>query len=185
MEDSGIIQLFLQRSGVAVAALSGKYERYCYAIAYNILGSAQDAEECVNDAFLGVWNAIPPHQPLRLGAFVGKITRRLAFNRRRADRAEKRGGGVLPLILEELAECVDAPRGVEEEVQQRELELAVHGFLSGLPPRDRDIFLRRYFFVEPVGEIAGRYAMGENAVSAALSRTRKKLRTHLEREGWL
>ncbi len=185
MEDSGIIQLFLQRSGDAVAALSGKYERYCYAIAYNILGSAQDAEECVNDAFLGVWNAIPPHQPLRLGAFVGKITRRLAFNRRRADRAEKRGGGVLPLILEELAECAAQTPSAAQAVEDQELERSINAFLHALPERDCNVFLRRYWYAEPLQDIARRYGLKENTVKTSLYRTRQKLKLHLEKEGIL
>ena len=185
MEDAQIVALYWARDEEALRETDRRYGPYCRTVAGRILTAPEEVEECVNDTWLRAWNVIPPQRPTRLRAFLAKITRNLALDRLKAQTRAKRGGGEAALALEELAECVAAPGGVEEEVQQRELELAVHGFLSGLPPRDRDIFLRRYFFVEPVGEIAGRNSMGENSVSAALSRTRKKLRTHLEREGWL
>ena len=185
MEDNAIIDLYWSRAPEAISQTHAKYGKYCRSVAGNILPDRRDVEECVNDTWLRAWNAIPPQRPRSLGAFLSKITRNLAFDRLKARGRVRRGGGELTLALEELGECVSPSDSVEEEVQRKELEGAVRAFLRGLPPRDRDIFLRRYFFVEPVGEIAARYAMGENAVSAVLSRTRKKLRTHLEREGWI
>ena len=185
MEDSRIIDLFFQRSGDAVAALSGKYANYCYTIAYNILSSAEDAEECVNDTYLGVWNAIPPHRPLRLSAFVGKITRRLAFNRRRALQTEKRGGGALPLILEELEECTAGGEDTYGAVEDAELERSINRFLHALPERDCNVFLRRYWYAEPLQDITKRYGLKENTVKTILYRTRQKLKAHLEKEGIL
>lgn len=182
MEDSRIIDLFFQRSGDAVAALSSKYTNYCYTIAYNILSSAEDAEECVNDAFLGVWNAIPPHRPARLSAFVGKITRCLAFNRRRAAYTEKRGGGTLPLLLDELAECAAGGEDVQTAAEDAELERSVNVFLRALPERDCNVFLRRYWYAEPLQDIARRYGLKENTVKTILYRTRQKLKLHLEKE---
>ena len=183
MEDSRIIDLLFQRSDTAVSALSVKYGNYCYAIAWNILSNAQDAEECVNDTYLGVWNAIPPHRPARLSAFVGKITRRMAFNRRRAAQAEKRGGGTLPLILEELEDCVsDSRSSTAQAVEDAELEQCISRFLRGLPERDCNIFLRRYWYAEPVQEVAKRYGLKENTVKTILYRTRQKLKLYLERE---
>ena len=185
MEDAQIIALYWARDEEALRESDERYGPYCRAVAGRILTTPEETEECVNDTWLKAWNVIPPQRPRRLRAFLGKITRNLALDRVKYQRRAKRGGGELVLALEELAECTASPGDVEGEVQKKELEAAVHAFLSKLPPRDRDIFLRRYFFVEPVGEIAARYALGENAVSAALSRTRKKLRTHLEQEGWL
>lgn len=185
MEDAQIVELYWNRDERAITKTAERYGPYCRTVAGRILPDPGEAEECVNDTWLRAWNAIPPQRPRSLGAFLSKITRNLAFDRLKARGRVKRGGGELTLALEELGECVSPSDSVEEEVQRKELEGAVRAFLRGLPPRDRDIFLRRYFFVEPVGEIAARYAMGENAVSAVLSRTRKKLRTHLEREGWI
>ena len=185
MEDSRIIDLLFQRSGEALTALSCKYGSYCYAVAYNILGSAQDAEECVNDAWMGTWDAIPPHRPLRLRAFVGKITRRLAFNRCRAERAEKRGGGALPLVLEELEDCIPAAPSAAQAAEDAELAQSVNRFLRALPERECTVFLRRYWYAEPVRDIARRCGMKENTVKTSLYRSRQKLRQHLEREGIL
>lgn len=185
MEDEAIVELYWRRDEDAIRFSQTKYGGYCSSIAKNLLADRWDVEECVNDTWLRAWNAIPPQRPAKLRAFLAKITRNLALDQLKAKGRAKRGGGELTLALEELGECVPSPGGVEEALQGRELEGAVNAFLRVLPTRDRDIFLRRYFFVEPVGEIAVRYAMGENAVSAALSRTRKKLRIHLEKEGWI
>ena len=184
MEDSRIIDLFFQRSGDAVAALSGKYANYCYTIAYNILSSAEDAEECVNDTYLGVWNAIPPHRPLRLSAFVGKITRRLAFNRRRALQTEKRGGGALPLILEELEECTAGGEDTYGAVEDAELERSINRFLQALPERHGNVFLRRYWYADAVSTIAEDCGMRPGAVSKALERTRTQLKAYLTERGF-
>ncbi len=185
MEDAWIVAMYWERNEEAIRQTDIRYGPYCRTVAGRILNDSGDVEECVNDTWLRAWNAIPPQRPAKLRAFLAKITRNLALDQLKAKGRAKRGGGELTLALEELGECVPSPGGVEEALQGRELEGAVNAFLRVLPTRDRDIFLRRYFFVEPVGEIAVRYAMGENAVSAALSRTRKKLRIHLEKEGWI
>lgn len=121
MEDSRIVDLYWRRSGDAVTETSAKYGNYCYAIAHNLLANAQDAEECVNDTWLGAWNAMPVHRPERLGPFLGKITRSLACNRYNAAQAEKRGGGELPLVLEELGDCVPASPSAAQAAEGREL----------------------------------------------------------------
>lgn len=112
MEDSRIVELYWKRDADAIPATSEKYGGYCASIAQNILGNEEDAEECVNDTWLGAWNSMPPHRPSVLQAFLGKITRNLSFNRHRRDRAEKRGGGELPLVLDELGECVSGTDSV-------------------------------------------------------------------------
>ncbi|MDO4316089.1 MAG: sigma-70 family RNA polymerase sigma factor [Oscillospiraceae bacterium] len=183
MEDSRIVELYWQRSADAITETHAKYGSYCYAIARNILGSAQDAEECVNDTWLGAWNAMPVHRPERLGPFVGKITRSLACNRRSAARAEKRGGGELPLVLEELGDCVPAAPSAAQAAEDRELERALNRFLRTLPERSCNIFLRRYWFAEPLADIAARYGLNQNTVKTNLFRSREKLRRYLEKEG--
>lgn len=183
MEDSRIVELYWQRSADAITETHAKYGSYCYAIARNILSSAQDAEECVNDTWLGAWNAMPTHRPERLGPFVGKITRSLACNRYNALRAEKRGGGELPLVLEELGDCVPAAPSAAQAAEDRELERALDRFLHTLPERACNIFLRRYWFAEPVADIAARYGLNRNTVKTSLFRSREKLRKYLEKEG--
>lgn len=121
MEDSRIVDLYWRRSGDAVTETSAKYGNYCYAIAHNLLANAQDVEECVNDTWLGAWNAMPVHRPERLGPFLGKITRSLACNRYNAAQAEKRGGGELPLVLEELGDCVPASPSAAQAAEDRQL----------------------------------------------------------------
>lgn len=183
MEDSRIVDLYWQRSADAITETHAKYGNYCYAIAHNILANAQDAEECVNDTWLGAWNAMPVHRPERLAPFVGKITRALACNRYNAARAEKRGGGQLPLVLEELGDCVPAAPSAAQAAEDRELEQALDRFLHTLPEQACSIFLRRYWFAEPLADIAQRYHLNTNTVKTSLFRSREKLRRYLEKEG--
>lgn len=183
MEDQRIIALFWERDADAIAQTSKKYGRYCFSIANNILHSDQDAEECVNDTWLHAWNAIPPQKPTRLQMFLAKITRNLAFDRFSARTAGKRGGGEMQLVLDELAECLADETDVASEYEYRELCRSVRQFTDALPRRDRNVFLRRYFFTDSVAQIAARYGLTENHVSVILSRTRKKLKLHLQKEG--
>ena len=159
MKDSQIVELYWNRDERAIRETSTRYGRYCYAIADNILHDPEDAEECVNDTWMRAWNAMPPQRPGRLRMFLAKITRNLSFDRFQARRAQKRGGGEMPLVLEELEECLPSRDDVEGEVQARELERAVSEFLRVLPERECSVFLRRYFFVEPVSQIGRRYGL--------------------------
>ena len=147
MKDSQIVELYWNRDERAIRETSTRYGRYCYAIADNILHDPEDAEECVNDTWMRAWNAMPPQRPGRLRMFLAKITRNLSFDRFQARRAQKRGGGEMPLVLEELEECLPSRDDVEGEVQARELERAVSEFLRVLPERECSVFLRRSFFV--------------------------------------
>ena len=184
MEDSRIIQLFWDRSQEAVSAAAEKYGAYCSAVAKNILSSDQDAEECVNDTWLSAWNAMPPHRPGRLSVFLGKLTRNLAFNRCKRLRAQKRGGGQLEPVLEELGECVSGLDDVEQELDRIALTEAIDAFLDGLSPKQRALFLWRYWHAAPVGEIARRAGMTEGNVSVTLHRLRKQLKEHLRKGGF-
>ena len=184
MEDHAIIDLYWSRNPEAIQRTGEKYGGYCRTIAWNILPDRRDAEECVNDTWLGAWNAMPEARPVLLAPFLGKITRNLAFDRWRASHTEKRGGGELPLVLDELAECV-SPGDTLQAVEAAELEEAVNRFLRALPERERNVFLRRYWFTEPAADIARRYGMKEATVRTSLFRSRAKLRNFLEKEDLL
>ena len=181
MEDREIIELYWRHSEQAIAESDAKYGAYCRKIAENILNNAEDAAECVNDTWLRAWNAIPPERPGNLKMFFAKITRNLAFDRYRKSAAQKRGGGELEVILDELSACVpDAQAAVEA----RELRESINRFVAALPRREGDLLIRRYFFAEGLEDIAARYGMTANAVSVSLSRTRKKLAAYLKKEGF-
>ena len=156
MEDSAIIDLYWAREERALSETDAKYGGYCRSIAHNILKNREDSEECVSDTWLHAWNAMPPQRPSILSSFLGRITRNLSFDRCRRQNAEKRGGGSLPLALDELSECVPAPGRVEQALEARELAEAIDRFLRTLPERECSIFLRRYWYVDSVQDIAAR-----------------------------
>lgn len=184
MDDRAIVELYHRREERAIAETDKKYGGLCRSIALRLLGVREDAEECVNDTWLNAWNAMPEDRPGFLAQYLGKITRNLAFTRWRASRAEKRGGGELPLVLDELAECV-SPDDTFQTVEASELEETINRFLLTLAERDRNLFLRRYWYTEPMADIAARYGMREGTVRTSLFRTREKLRCYLEKEGLL
>lgn len=184
MTDDQIIALYWEKNAAAIAESSQKYGGYCFSVAHNILHNHEDAEECVNDTWLHTWRAIPPQRPAHLRSFLAKVTRNLAINRFLAQTSVKRGGGQLPLILEELADCVAGGSDVENICTAKELSRSINDFVRALPKRDGNIFVRRYFFTESVTEIAKRYALTENHVAVILTRTRKKLKQHLIKEGY-
>lgn len=183
MEDSVIIDLYWAREERALSETEAKYGGYCRSIAHNILQNREDSEECVSDTWLHAWNAMPPQRPSILSSFLGRITRNLSFDRCRRQKAGKRGGGVLPLALGELSECVPAPGRVDETLEAQELAEAIDRFLRRLPERECSLFLRRYWYVESIQTIAARYQLRENTVKSMLFRTREKLRRYLAGEG--
>ena len=186
MQDQEIVELYWRRDEEAIRASQSKYGGYCSHIAGGILADRQDAEECVSDTWLRSWNAMPPHRPNCLRLFLGKITRGLACDKVRAQNARKRGSGVYLEALEELGECLPAAReSAEEAVEARELERTVNAFLHTLPEQACSVFLRRYWYAEPLEDIAKRYGMSVNTVKTSLFRTRRKLKTHLEKEGMM
>ncbi len=184
MDDQRIIALYWARDEAAIPATAEKYGGYCGSIARNIAGSPEDAEECVNDTWLAAWNAMPPHRPSVLVSFLGRLTRNLALNRRQQQWALKRGGGELPLVLEELDECVSGGETPETALDRALLAEAIETFLSALPQKQRKLFLCRYWYADPVRDIARRFGMTENSVSAALRRVRLKLREDLREKGF-
>lgn len=185
MEDLRIVELYWDRSERAISETSSKYGAYCYAIAYHILADAGDADESVNDTYLGAWNSIPPHRPSVLSTFLGKLTRHISIDRWRERRAEKRGGGQVPLALDELAEAVGAPDTPEQALDARELAAAIDRFLASLPEAERDLFVCRYWFLAPVAQLSEKFGFSLSKTKSMLFRTRQKLRTHLEKEGFI
>ena len=184
MEDSDIIALYLERNESAIAKTAEKYGNYCKKIAENILPNGLDAEECVNSAYLKVWESIPPEKPDIFSAFLAKIIRNTAIDTHRKNYSQKRGSGGVELILDELADCVSDRDSPESTAENRELLRAVNKFLTSQPKKRRMIFVSRYCLFDSIKEIALTYGMSEDNVSVNLSRTRKKLREHLKKEGY-
>ncbi len=183
MEDKEIIALFCARSEDAITETDKKYGRYCRQVAYHVLHSHSDSEECVNDVYLKTWKVIPPKRPDPLKIFLGKITRNLALDRWDWNHAAKRGGGEVEASLEELRECIPAPMETERVIENRELVKLLNEFLEKLPPETRKVFLRRYWNLSPVKEIAAYYGISESKVKMLLMRTRNALKDYLEGEG--
>ncbi len=183
MEDNAIIDLYWARDERAIQASDTKYGPYCRTVAGSILWDRRDREECVSDTWQRAWNTMPPQKPSLLRAFFGAITRNLALNRYQYNTAQKRGGGQLPLALEELEQCLPGGRSPEQAVEEGELTALLERFLRGLPLRERTVFLRRYWYLQPVKDIARSLGLGESRVKMMLLRTRSKLREVLEKEG--
>ena len=180
MEDDRIIDLYWQRDQTAIAHTQQKYGSYCHSIAYNILFSNEDAEECVNDTYLKAWESIPPERPRILKTFIGRIARNVALDKYDYNNADKRSSNTFS-ILSELTDCIpDESENIADEVALRH---AINGFLASLPSRTRIIFMQRYFYACSIKSIAERFSMSETNVKVTLLRTRAKLRTHLEKEG--
>ena len=183
MEDEKIIELFFARSETAIRELDRKYGKVCYSISYNILNNNLDAEECVNDAYLGTWNAIPPHRPLLLSSFLGKITRRIAIDKWRSDHAQKRGGGEIAGVLDELKECVAYEDSAERHLEKQMLAQAINDFLGTLSAAERKVFVCRYFYMNSVETVCKKFGYSESKVKSILFRLREKLRVYLQKEG--
>lgn len=180
MEDTKIIDLYWSRDQRAIGETQQRYGGYCYSIAYRILDSHEDSEECVSDTCLRAWNTIPPQRPTRLAAFLGTITRRLALDRYERRTADKRGGAQTALLLDELAECIPSAERVAEDVLLKDL---LNRFLSSLPVSTRRIFVLRYWYAYSLEEIGRMQGMRKDTVATSLYRTREALKTFLQKEG--
>ena len=184
MEDRSIIALYNERNERAIDESANKYGPHCYSIAYNILCDTQDSEECLNDTWLKAWNSIPPTVPNSLKLFLSRIVRNLSFDKYRSKHREKRGGAEIALALDELSEVASAAPSIEDELAEKELQTLISNYLRRLPTRERNVFLRRYYYVDPVSVIAKRFSISESNVFTILSRTRSKLKDLLQKEGY-
>ena len=184
MTDTEIINLFFERSEQAIDELAKKHGNAVARVARNILGNEQDTEECVNDTYLGAWNAIPPHRPSPLRTFVCKIARNLATKKYHANTAVIRNSQY-DLALDELEEYLADNSSVDEAYDAKELAEAINGFMATLNYSDRFIFMRRYWYSDPVKDIAKMAHSTTNSVTVRLFRIRKKLKLYIEKEGLL
>jgi RNA polymerase sigma-70 factor (ECF subfamily) len=184
LDDEKIIGLYWTRDQRAIEETARSYGGYCYKIAYNILAEERDSEECVSDTYMKAWASIPPEQPDSLRLFLSKIVRNISLDLYRRKNRQKRGSGVLEEAIEEVEQFSLCIGGVEDEIAARELARTINRFLSSLPERDCNIFLRRYYFVDSTANIAKRYRIKEGTALKILSRTRIKLKLFLESEGY-
>ena len=184
MEDEKIVQLYWDRNEKAIEESSTKYGTYCRNIARNILQNEEDADECVNDTWLNAWNAMPPHKPSVLSAFLGKLTRNLSFDCYRKLHREKRGGKTIDLVLDELEELVSGQDDPERKWLEKELKESINQFLQSMPEEKRNLFILRYWYAMDISEIANRTGLSSNRISVNLNRIRNKLKTFLYERGY-
>ena len=183
MDDKQIIRLFFERSEQAITELSQKYGALYLQLADNILNDHQDAEECVNDTYLGAWNSIPPQRPNHLAAYLGKITRNLALNRYKRNTVAKRGYGQVEIALSELENCISDNTDVEQAAEDALIVSVINRFLYAHSLKNRNIFIRRYWYLCSIQDIADSYKMSESNVKVLLFRMRNELKKQLEKEG--
>lgn len=183
MKDNEIITLYWERKEMALSVTEEKYGKYCHSISYRILHNHEDARECVNDTYLRAWDSMPPKKPDCLSVYLGKITRNLSLNRLKLYQTKKRGLGETELVLSELEECIPAQTKVEQVVEELVLVNAINEFLRKQKKEKRSIFVRRYWYVFSIKEIAREYHMSESKVVSILFRMRQELKEQLEKEG--
>ncbi len=182
MEDTALIGLYWQRDETAIEATATKYGGLCGSIARNILKAPEDCEECLNDTYFAVWNAIPEQRPSRFSVFVSRITRNLALKKWEYLSAAKRNPAAV-VSLEELGDCVSGTDGVEDEMENRRIERIIDAFLWEQSREKRDVFIRRYWYFDSIGAICEATGFGESKVKSMLLAMRRKLRDYLESEG--
>ena len=183
MNDEQIIGLFFARSESAILEIKDKYGAYCYRIAFNVLGNYEDSEECLNDTFLQAWNSIPPNKPDILRSFLGRIARNLALNKRKYNTAQKRMSDHMEQLISELSDCLPANTDPVQLTEDSFTTDCLNRFLSLQKERTRKIFIRRYWYMDSVREIANAFGMSESSVKMTLLRTRTSLKSFLEKEG--
>ena len=182
MDDWLIIKMFFERSEQAINSLSLKYGNLCKSISYNILSNKEDAEECVNDVYLAVWNTIPPQRPDSLSAYISKITRNISLKKYRRNTADKRNNRY-DISLDELCECIGDCNDAQRVVEAEELAQYINNFLGNINKNDRIIFMQRYWFNMDVSQISSGMNKSKNYINVHLFRTREKLRKYLTEEG--
>lgn len=185
MQDDKIVELYWQKDESAIKETQQKYDRYLYKIAYNILADSEDSKESVNDTYLGAWNSIPPHKPVTLSTYLGKLTRRISIDVFRRKNREKRRGTQYAVSLSELEECVSVGDVTADAVDVKMLGEALNRFLQGVSEEARHTFIGRYYFCDSVREVATYCGMSEAQAKSLLYRTRQELKAYLEKEGYV
>jgi len=184
LEDRELIELYFKRSEDAIPETERKYGAYCLSVSKNILGSEEDAKECLNDVLLALWNSIPPLCPDSFSAYAGKIARNISLGRFRKNTAEKRGGTETSAVLDEISEFVSGTENPEKETEEKELIAAINTFLSEIPKEKRKIFVARYWFFESTEEISAKTGKNKFFIHNTLARTRAKLLKYLKERGF-
>lgn len=183
MNDNGLVELYFARSEDAIELTLGRYGAYMRTIAFNITGNAEDADECVNDTVLRLWNTIPPQKPQSLKGYLGAIVRNASLDRYRSSHTEKRSAPAVTLVLDELAECIPGGEKVDDAVESMEISRAISAFLHSVSAKKRYVFVKRYYYSEPVCKIAESLKTSESNVKTMLFRMRRDLKSALEKEG--
>lgn len=185
MTDEEILTLYWNREETAISATNEKFGPYCHRIAWNILVNEEDSQECLNDTWLKTWSSIPPQKPTIFSAFLGKITRNLAIDRVRKETADKRGNGAIHTVYEELEECIQGGVTPEQELEGKELAAKISAFLWKCKKVDRDIFIRRYWYMDSLQKIEMIYGFSTSKVKSILHRMRRHLKEELKKEGYV
>lgn len=183
MEDSEIIGLYFRRDETAITETAAKYGAFCHSIALNILSIDADAEECVNDTYLRTWNSIPPQKPDKLGAWLGRVVRNIAYDLWKKNHRQKRYAG-MEQLLNELEDCIPSPATVEREIEEQELSEVINAWLASLSKKDRILFVRRYWNGEEVNVLAQKTGISSTNMAKRMYRLRQNLKSTLEKEGY-
>ena len=183
MEDVAIIELYWARNEDALTQTDLKYGPMCRSLAFNILSDRQDSEECVNDTWHRAWDTMPPQRPTSLRAYLGRIVRNLSISRLRQRAAQKRGGGA-NMLLSELEDCLPSPASVEQQLDAGELAASISHWLRTLDTDDRVLFVRRYWYGDPVHMLADRWGFEPNRMAKRMLKLRRSLKLWLEQEGF-
>jgi RNA polymerase sigma-70 factor (ECF subfamily) len=183
MSDEHLICMFEARDGRVIGIVDERYGNYCGTIAFNILHSGEDTEECLNDTWMKAWNVIPPERPCCLRTFLGKITRNLSLNMLKRKNTIKRGSGAFDIALDELSECVSDGFDVEENFDNKAIVKCIENFLEELSPEHRNIFIRRYWHLCSIEQVADDYDLTVSNVKQILFRQRKQLKASLSEAG--
>lgn len=184
MDDKEIVRQFFERDEGALSAVGEKYNSYLIKIAESITYSHEDAEEIINDVLMKAWELIPPNEPEKLAAFLGKLARNEAISRRRSALMEKRGSGEVPLVLDEMAEIISDGSNIEREQEYKALMEEISSYIKKQKPLKRDMFVCRYWYCMSVRELSGKFGVTESKVTVTLCRLRAKLKKHLQERGY-
>lgn len=185
MEDKDIVELYLQRNEKALEYTKQKYSNYCLSVANRLLRTYEDSEESVNETWLAAWNSIPPHKPECLRTFLGKITRNISLKKIRSESALKRGAKEYELVYEEIENWLVSSECVEIDFDKKELAESINRFLENISETERIVFVRRYWYIQSISEIAEYFSFSESKVKSLLFRIRKKLYKQLKKENYI